>query len=304
VWIKSVTSNANFTGQITLQLSNVPAKFNACAYATDYPPNAVINAGGGYTLKGTAPFTITYNESSATTTNAKTFNAGCITSITDVTGNPAGIVPALPTVTASAPAAACKDVAVIFTATASGGTTTAMTYTWNIAGSLSSTTASTYSKTFSTTGSNTYSVSAKNSNGCVDAISSVGTVTVSSGASRDQAVNSCGCESGLLTACNGYCRDLDTDQASCVNNIEVLKATASCRIYPNASGVKTGWEWASQSQLQSLYDAGYLACSGHVYWTSTVVMVGGRPYRRRWNNCTWQNMDGFTSSYHECVYVR
>jgi hypothetical protein len=304
VWIKSVTSNANFTGQITLQLSGVPAKFNACAYATDYPPNAVINASGGYTLKGSPPFTITYNESSATTTDAKTFNAGCITSITDATGNPAGIVPVLPAVTASAISSACAGAAVIFTATASGGTTTAMTYTWNIAGSLSSTTTTTYNKAFSSTGSNTYTVSVKNRNGCVSSNSSVRSIMVNTGASRNQAVNSCGCASGLLTACNGYCRNLDEDQASCINNIEVFNTTASCRIYPSATGTKSGWTWASQDQLESLYNAGYLTCSGKIYWTSTVVIVGGRPYRRRWNNCTWQNMDGYTSTSHTCVFVR
>jgi uncharacterized protein (TIGR02145 family) len=57
IWIKSVISGADFTGQIALQLSNVPAKFNACAYASDYPPNGKIE-NGSYTLQGSPPFTL------------------------------------------------------------------------------------------------------------------------------------------------------------------------------------------------------------------------------------------------------
>jgi hypothetical protein len=88
VWIKSVTSGTNFTGQITLQLSGVSAKFNACAYATDYPPNAKITAGiyskGTYTLKGTKPFLI----NGSISVNANTYSSGNITTITDATKCP------------------------------------------------------------------------------------------------------------------------------------------------------------------------------------------------------------------------
>ncbi|MDR2358765.1 MAG: hypothetical protein LBD87_03040 [Prevotellaceae bacterium] len=57
VWVKSVIPGANFTGQIILQLSNVPAKFNACVYASDYPPNGKIS-NGKYILQGSPPFTL------------------------------------------------------------------------------------------------------------------------------------------------------------------------------------------------------------------------------------------------------
>jgi hypothetical protein len=286
VWIKSVSSGANFTGKIVLQLSGVPAEFSACAYASDYPPNAVINAGGGYTLKGTAPFTITYNESSATVTNEKTFNAGCITSITDATGNPAGIVPAAPTVTASAASSACAGAAVLFTATASGGTTTAMTYTWNIAGATSTTTATTYSKTLSTVGSNTYSVSVKNSNGCISAASPVKTVTVNTGATRDNAPTSCGCATGL-TACNGYCRDLAADNASCSAGFEVsnnvILAKRSSRVCPD------GWHWPTEHNVPSIIAAKGLQCAPsrpEGYWLDQV-------------NCD----DGCCRYYYDCTGI-
>jgi hypothetical protein len=86
VWIKSVTSGADFTGQITLQLSGVPAKFNACAYASDYPPNAASYSGGSYTFKGTKPFIV-----NGTTINDDKYAVTTITSLTDATGCPGGV---------------------------------------------------------------------------------------------------------------------------------------------------------------------------------------------------------------------
>jgi hypothetical protein len=83
VWIKSTASGANFTGQIILQLSTVPAKFNACAYASDYPPNAAAVSSGTYTLKGTTPFKI-----NTTTINDTKYTGALQNSLTDATGCP------------------------------------------------------------------------------------------------------------------------------------------------------------------------------------------------------------------------
>jgi hypothetical protein len=77
----------NTTIRVTL---DAPAneRFNACVYASDWPPNATLNAGGGYTLKGSPPFII----NGTITEPSRTFGAGtCVTSITDATGHP-GIV--------------------------------------------------------------------------------------------------------------------------------------------------------------------------------------------------------------------
>ena len=82
VWIKSTTSGANFTGKIALQLSNVPANFNACAYATDYPPNMANVSSGTYTLKGTQSFII-----NGTTISGNQYTDS-INSLTDPTGCP------------------------------------------------------------------------------------------------------------------------------------------------------------------------------------------------------------------------
>ena len=291
-----------FSSDVTVSLSGMPAKFNWCAFALDYPPNATIKAGGGYDLHGTPPFTINGIQLSSTAT---TYGAGtCITSITDATGNPTGIVPALPAVTASAPASACAETAVTFTATASGGTTTAMTYTWNIAGSLSSTTATTYSQALSSAGSNTYSVSVKNRNGCVSATSSAGVITVIAQTSRDAAVNACGCASGL-TSCNGACRNLTSDAANCTIGIEMKNATANCVIYPTGTPAPEGWSWPTEGQLVRAFNEGVLSCANTSYWSGTVVILAdNRPYRRAAVSCVWGNYAGGVTTTMQCAWVR
>ncbi|MDR1680331.1 MAG: hypothetical protein LBS12_00895 [Prevotellaceae bacterium] len=78
----------NTTIRVTL---DAPAntKFNACVYASDWPPNATLQSGGGYILKGTSPFTI----NNTITENSHTFGAGtCITTISDATGCPGFVV--------------------------------------------------------------------------------------------------------------------------------------------------------------------------------------------------------------------
>jgi archaellum component FlaF (FlaF/FlaG flagellin family) len=91
VWVKGTASNTTRTFAATVKVtlaSATPAKFNACAYVTDYPPNARITSGsyssGTYTLKGTQPFVI----NGASTVNATTYSAARISSITDVTQCP------------------------------------------------------------------------------------------------------------------------------------------------------------------------------------------------------------------------
>ncbi len=70
---------------ITVTLTNVPAKFNWCAYATDYPPNAAVYNNGTYTLKGMQPFIV---NGAAIAGNKFT---GTVNSLTDATGCPGWI---------------------------------------------------------------------------------------------------------------------------------------------------------------------------------------------------------------------
>jgi hypothetical protein len=76
----------NFASTVTVSLSNVTGKFNWCAYATDYPPNAASYSDGTYTFKGTKPFVV-----NGTTVNSNTYVVTKITSLTDATGCPGGV---------------------------------------------------------------------------------------------------------------------------------------------------------------------------------------------------------------------
>jgi uncharacterized protein (TIGR02145 family) len=87
-WLETAGSNGSATVTATLDIAPGVENFNWCVYAFDYPPNAVLQSDGTYKLRGTPPFTI---NGDPVLTN--TFGAGtCITSITDATDNPEGIV--------------------------------------------------------------------------------------------------------------------------------------------------------------------------------------------------------------------
>ncbi len=82
---------------ITVALTNVPAKFNWCATATDYPPN-VTATGGTYTLHGTAPFTLVAADGVSTqVVNGNSIAASALTvapvTIRDATGCPGVFCP-------------------------------------------------------------------------------------------------------------------------------------------------------------------------------------------------------------------
>jgi hypothetical protein len=78
-------ASTNYSATLTVQLNITETKFNWCAYASDYPPNAASYNNGTYTLKGTRPFVI-----NGATVDAKTY-AGVINSMTDATGCPGGV---------------------------------------------------------------------------------------------------------------------------------------------------------------------------------------------------------------------
>jgi hypothetical protein len=162
---------------ITAKLSGVSGRFSWCGYAFGAPPNATVNPEGGYTLRGTSPFIVNGVTLAADET---TFGAGtCIESITDFTYNPEGRIPDPPAVTVSASETEVDPgTEVTFTATASGGATNAMTYTWNVAGTTATTDANTYSQILSTPGENTYTVRVTNANGCPSTVSTAGSLCV------------------------------------------------------------------------------------------------------------------------------
>jgi uncharacterized protein (TIGR02145 family) len=77
-WLEG-NASTNYSATLTVQLTNVPNKFNWCAYISDYPPN-VTAKNGTYTFKGTPPFTLI--ASNGTTTQiviGKTLTASALT---------------------------------------------------------------------------------------------------------------------------------------------------------------------------------------------------------------------------------
>jgi len=82
-----VTGSENKTQTVKLVLDVPYDQFDWCAFAIDYPPNAIASD-GFYTLHGTPPFLI----NNSTTWSARTYNDGCIGTFTDATHNPDGFV--------------------------------------------------------------------------------------------------------------------------------------------------------------------------------------------------------------------
>jgi hypothetical protein len=196
-------TNAGAT--VTATLSNASGKFNWCAYGSDMPPNATVNAGGGYTLRGTPPFII----NSSQTVTSKTFGAGtCITSITDLTGRPDGFASPNPTLSSPNSPSRCNAGAVTLSVTRGGGTTTAMTYTWTIGGTNYTTTTNSYT-TASLSASAAYTVKVKNANNCESNTAS-GNITVNFPGTNGQPYHTtCGCANGT-TNCSGTCKTTGT----------------------------------------------------------------------------------------------
>jgi hypothetical protein len=104
------------TVTVTLNEGLAGTKFNWCAYATDYPPNAQEDK-GYYALLGTPPFRI--NDTVVEPT--RQYRGGCIERLSDATGCP-GLVPALPVVRSlrAAPERVCSGDSVTLTAAATG----------------------------------------------------------------------------------------------------------------------------------------------------------------------------------------
>jgi hypothetical protein len=188
---------------VTATLLDATGQFNWCAYGSGDPPKAVVRAEGGYTLQGAPPFII----NGTITENTKTFGAGtCITSITDLTGYPEGVVPAPPSLSDLNSPSICSAQATTLFATVGGGVTGAMTYTWNIGGSQKSNQTNSYT-TASLSAGTTYSVTATNANKC-KSTPATGTITVNYPGTDGQAAHPmCGCAEGT-TDCSGTCKTI------------------------------------------------------------------------------------------------
>ena len=76
-WLEG-NASTNYSATLTVQLSDVPTKFNWCAYVSDYPPNVTVN-NGTYTFKGTSPFTLIASNGATQTVNGTTLAASALT---------------------------------------------------------------------------------------------------------------------------------------------------------------------------------------------------------------------------------
>jgi hypothetical protein len=168
-WLNTSGSSGSATVLVTLAMPDEVTKFNWCAYGSDAPPTAVVNDAGGYTLKGTRPFTINGTMS----VNATTFGAGtCIASIIDLTGNPDGITHAIPQATISGAATnPCPATTAVLTAAAANATT----FTWYQNGSPVQSGTST---SYTVTATDSYTVQGSNAN-CTGTASTAKVVTIS-----------------------------------------------------------------------------------------------------------------------------
>ncbi|MDR3133065.1 MAG: hypothetical protein LBU42_03455 [Prevotellaceae bacterium] len=81
-WLEG-NASTNYSATLTVQLTNVPAKFNWCAYVSDYPPNVTAN-NGIYTFHGTPPFTLTAADGATQTVAGTTLTTSALT-ITPIT---------------------------------------------------------------------------------------------------------------------------------------------------------------------------------------------------------------------------
>jgi hypothetical protein len=78
------TSPATVTATLSIA---APDGFNWCAHGSDFPPNAIDDGNGGYTLRGSPPFIIT-TASGNVQVDGYTFAGGEILELTDATGCP------------------------------------------------------------------------------------------------------------------------------------------------------------------------------------------------------------------------
>jgi hypothetical protein len=169
--------------------------------------NATVPASYTWNVEGYPTVTTDANTFACTYTSPLTYTVqvrnanGCVGAV-----SPTGTISAEgPVASVSAHAAeVCHGTAVTFTATVSSGSTTAMTYTWILAGASYTTTVGTFSRPFSGTGAMTYSLSVKTGSGCSSTPTAPQTVTIITPSTAGQVMNACGCAAGLKD-CDGSC---------------------------------------------------------------------------------------------------
>ncbi|MDR0667498.1 MAG: hypothetical protein LBF90_02635 [Prevotellaceae bacterium] len=196
------TAPTGLTSTKTILCNGVSTAMTLTASGGSNGDGAVYQWGTGATVGSNSVATTTANTYSVSPNAATTYwvrrigNSAC-------TASTGGTTVAIATVVASVAASSlCEGGTSTLTATVSGGTTSAMTYSWNIGGSISMTTGNT--KTTQVLYEDTpFTLTVTNANGC--SVQTSGTITVTSPADSDQTANDCGCAAGLEN-CSGTCK--------------------------------------------------------------------------------------------------
>ncbi len=92
-WYQGQTSAAQ-NANITITLTNVPAQFKWCAFASDCPPQMIINSATDIKLRGTTSFIIKYTDNTTDIVNSKTYSlriGKTFASISDMTNAPGNV---------------------------------------------------------------------------------------------------------------------------------------------------------------------------------------------------------------------
>ncbi|MDR0295882.1 MAG: hypothetical protein LBH91_06870 [Prevotellaceae bacterium] len=171
--VPSVLPMATITAFPTAICSGATSTLTAEVATSWVTPSMTYTWYNGATQMGTT--TVSTNSISAAGSYAvRVFNSnGCTFTSNTVTVTAS----ANPSVSlAASPSTICLGNSSTLTATVTSGTTTAMTYTWAIAGTSATTTSNTYVTTLTTT--STYSVSITNSDGCTSGFTAPQTITV------------------------------------------------------------------------------------------------------------------------------
>jgi hypothetical protein len=225
--------SSTLTVTLSADLNNT--KFNWCAYATDYPPNATEDD-GHYNLYGTPPFVVngTY------TATTREYDGGCIDDLTDATGCP-GWPPVAPAVLSfdASVSTLCAGGSVTLTATATG----AASYSFNNGASWVANTSGTASTAVTPAHDTVYTVHIQNRAGCTATFAPASVTVYPLPAATFSTAPSTACAGSPITiiasgggAGGSYCFTRSCD--ACIRNPYVAGNNASgaadCDIYAPA----------------------------------------------------------------------
>jgi hypothetical protein len=311
--------SATITGGVTTAIaaSQLPvATVSDKTGCTSQPVALSATLGAGTTTEmtytwdigGTISTTYANSTTSQTLTAATTYTVqltnayGCVGAVSA----PAAItVSPLPVASVSSERG-CSGQTVALSASPSGGTTTAMTYTWNIGGTTSTTNVnSTTSQVL--TASVDYTVQLTNAYGCVGRVSSSARITVYPMPGNIGDYSYCGCASGLINCDGNKCRVPEEliSWTACSGITAVMNGCATvpwstADAYCKGKGMRLPTR-AEGMCICTNYASLPASFSSTYYWTSTPGETANRYYTITLQWCNEIQWGSNTSEYIMCV---